>query len=52
LEDIPTLKEEIFKIYHLQIEPHIELVGEENRTIKPKVDIEPLDLVEVEIKEL
>jgi hypothetical protein len=52
VEVIPTLKEKVFKIYHLQIEPHIELVGEENRTIKPKVDIEPLDLVEVEIKEL
>jgi hypothetical protein len=52
VEAIPTLKEKVSKIYHMEIEPHIELMGEENKTIEPKVDIEPLVLIEVEITEL
>jgi hypothetical protein len=42
VEFIPTPEEEISKIQHLNIEPQIELVGEEVRTIEQNVDIEPL----------
>jgi hypothetical protein len=49
---ILTPKKEISKIQHLEIEPQIELMGEEIKTLKPKVDIEPLIFVHVEITEL
>jgi hypothetical protein len=52
VEAIPTLEEEVSKIQHLEIEPQIELVGEENKTAEPKVDIEPLVPVHVEITKL
>jgi hypothetical protein len=45
VEVILTPKEEISKIQHLEIEPQIELVGEEIRTTKQNVDIEPLFFV-------
>jgi hypothetical protein len=37
-----TLEEDISKIQHLEIEPQIELMGEEIRTIEQNIDIEPL----------
>jgi hypothetical protein len=42
VEAILTLKETISKIQHLQIEPQIELVGEEIKIAEDNVDIEPL----------
>jgi len=52
VEAIPTPKKEISKIQHLEIEPQIKLVGEDIITTKPKVNIEPLVFVQVEIKKL
>jgi len=40
-----------YKIHHLEIEPQTKLVGEDIIIVKPQVDIEPLILVQVEIKE-
>jgi hypothetical protein len=37
-----ALVEEISKIQHLNIEPQIELVGEEIGTIEQNIDIKPL----------
>ncbi len=42
MEAIPALKEKISKMQHLDIEPQIELVGEEIGTIEHNVDIKPL----------
>jgi len=42
LEAIPTPKDEISKIQHLEIKPQTELVGEEIGTIQQNIDIEPL----------
>jgi hypothetical protein len=42
VEAFPTPKEKISKIQHLDIEPQIELVGEEIRIAKQNVDIKPL----------
>ncbi len=39
---IPTVEKEISKIHHLDIEPQIELLGEDIRTTEQNVDIEPL----------
>jgi hypothetical protein len=51
-EAIPTPEEKVSKIQRLEIEPQIELVGEDNRTAGPKVNIEPLVPIQVEIIEL
>jgi hypothetical protein len=45
VEVIPTLKKEIFKIQHLEIEPQIELVGEGIEIVEQNVDIESLVFV-------
>ncbi len=42
MEVIPTPKEEISKIQHLEIKPQIELMGEEIGTTKQHVDVKPL----------
>jgi hypothetical protein len=42
VEAILAPKEKISKIQHLEIEPQTKLVGEEIRTTKKNVDIEPL----------
>jgi hypothetical protein len=42
VEVIPTLKEEISKIQHLEIEPQTELMGEEIGIAEQTVNIEPL----------
>jgi hypothetical protein len=42
LEAIPTLEEEISKIQHLEIEPQIELVGEDIRNAEQNININPL----------
>jgi hypothetical protein len=34
VEAIPTPEEEVSKIQHLEIEPHIKLVGKENITVE------------------
>ncbi len=52
MEVIPTPEEEISKIHHLEIEPQIELMGEEIGIVELKVDIRPLVLVYVGITEL
>jgi hypothetical protein len=45
VEAIPTLEEEISKIQHLEIEPQIELMGEEIGIVELKVDMKPLVLI-------
>jgi hypothetical protein len=45
VEVLPTPKEKISKIQHLDIEPQIELVEEEMEVAKQNVDIEPLVFV-------
>ncbi len=52
MEVIPSLEEKISKIQHLEIEPQIELVGEEIRTIGQNIDIKPLVFVYIGITEL
>jgi hypothetical protein len=42
VEAIPTPKEKISKIQHLDIKPQIKLVREEIEIAKQNVDIEPL----------
>jgi hypothetical protein len=42
VEAIPTLEKKKSKIQHLDIEPQIELVGEEIKTTEQNVDIKPL----------
>ncbi len=42
MEIISTSEEEISKIQHLEIEPQIELVGEEIVIAKQNIDIKPL----------
>jgi hypothetical protein len=42
VEAIPTLKEKISKIQHLETKPQIELVGEETRIAKQNINIKPL----------
>jgi hypothetical protein len=45
VEAILALEEKISKIQHLEIEPQIKLIGEEIKTIKQNVDMEPLVFV-------
>jgi hypothetical protein len=45
MEAILALEEEISNIQHLEIEPQIELMGEEIRTIKRNIDMEPVAYV-------
>jgi hypothetical protein len=45
VEVIPILEEKISTIQYLEVEPQIELMGEEIRTAKQNVDIEPLIFV-------
>jgi hypothetical protein len=45
VEAIPTPKEEISKIQHLEIEPQTELMGEEIRITEQNVNIKPLAYV-------
>jgi hypothetical protein len=45
VEVIPALEEEISKIYHLEIESQIELVGEEIGIIEQNGNIKPLDFM-------
>jgi len=52
VEVTPTLEKTISQIQNLDVEPHTKLVGEDIKTTKPKVDIEPLVFVQVEINEL
>ncbi len=52
MEVTPTLEKTISKIQNLEVEPHTKLVGEDIRTTKPKVNIEPLVFVQLEINEL
>jgi hypothetical protein len=56
VETIPAIEEEVFKIQPLEIEPQIELVEEEVRIIKTKIQvkttklkmgIEPLVVIQV-----
>ncbi len=56
METIPAIEEEVFKIQPLEIEPQIELVEEEVRIIKTKIQvkttklkmgIEPLVVIQV-----
>jgi len=35
VEIIPTIEEEVSKIQHLEIEPHIELMEEEVKNVEP-----------------
>ncbi len=42
MEVIPTPEEKISKIQHLNIEPQIELVGEEIEIAEQNVNIKPL----------
>jgi hypothetical protein len=37
VEAIPALEEEVSNIQYLEIEPHTELVGEDNKITKPEV---------------
>jgi hypothetical protein len=41
VEAIPALEKETSKIQHQDIEPQIELMGEEIRTAKQNIDIKP-----------
>ncbi len=52
MEAIPTLQEKVSKIQHLEIEPQIELVGEDNKNASSEVDIEPLVPIHVVITKL
>ncbi len=52
VEVIPTPEKEVSQIQYLKIEPQTGLMGEDNRIIEPKVDIEPLILIQVEITKL
>jgi hypothetical protein len=45
VEVIPTPEKEVSQIQYLKIEPQTGLMGEDNRIIEPKVDIEPLILI-------
>jgi hypothetical protein len=45
LEAIPTPKEEISKIQHLNIKPQTKLMGEEIGIAKQNIDIKPLVFV-------
>jgi len=52
VEAIPILQEKVSKIQHLEIEPQIELVGEDNKNEKSEIDIEPLVPIHVVITKL
>jgi len=44
VETIPTIEREVFKIQPLEIEPQIELVEEEVRIIKTKIQVKTTKL--------
>jgi hypothetical protein len=42
VEAILALEEKVSKIQHSEIEPHIKLVGEENKIVELEVDIKTM----------